>query len=119
MIRTIPKETIKKATDHRFKTIELNWNHHTSHQHPEGLKVRCLAVNHITDFLFIATKAEVYLYSLNNFKLLKSFGYVDQFPSTFSSGETFKWKIKFVVCVELQNLWICNINKMGFIAFND
>ena len=39
------------------------------------LEIRCFAVNNITDFLFIATKTHVYLYTLNSFKLINTFAY--------------------------------------------
>jgi len=55
-------------TDQTFKTIEIKKNPFTDKKFRMGLKIKCFAINNITDFLFIATKEEVYLYTLNNYK---------------------------------------------------
>ena len=53
--------------DLKIKTMDVRKNPLMNKLNNKGLKIKCFAINCITDFLFIATKEDVYLYSLNNY----------------------------------------------------
>ena len=54
-----------RARDHKFQTLQIKENSLTKGQ---NIKMKCFALNNLTNFLFIATSTEIYMYSLDNYR---------------------------------------------------
>ena len=59
---------LRKTERPSHQSLVKNWSGKSKQLYKEGLEVAAFAINHITDFLFIATKTDIFLYSLNSYE---------------------------------------------------
>ena len=77
-------------------------------------KIKCFAINHLINHIFICEKDKISVFSVETNKILRSFMYYETFFQIYQT----KIKITAAEALVLRNLWVVLVNKRHFIFFD-